>query len=164
MRIDFFSLLLLLIFLLSCTGNEVTSLNEKVFSLTLNGEWEKGYNGDSILLQKNDEQLIFQTHFYKNELSEAEIKNSLLKLIEIYRQVEMQKSGKSNIGENYYGEINGIFMVRFIGNEENKRNFSVFIFGTTNYLLSVYFEKTDTAESEFEKKAGEIINKMVLKQ
>jgi len=157
-------IMLIIILLISCSDKETTVINTKVFSLKLKDKWKKGYYGDSILLEKSGEQLLFQMHYYQNKLNETEIQNTLLQLIETYRRTEMQKSGDMVIGDNNYGDKNGIFFVRFIGNEKSNRYFTVFIFGTAGYLLSVYFEKVETTQREFEKKARRIINKIVLKQ
>ena len=157
-------ILLIIILLISCADKETTVINTKVFSLELKNKWKKEYYGDSILLEKSGEQLLFQMHYHQYKFNESEIQNALLQLIETYRKTEMQKSGDIDIGENNYGDSNGIYFVRFIGNEKNNRYFTVFIFGTTGYLLSVYFEKIKTTQSEFEKRARGIINKIVLNQ
>ncbi|MBN2443996.1 MAG: hypothetical protein JXJ04_21720 [Spirochaetales bacterium] len=157
-------IIVILILILSCTKNENTVLDEKVFSLKLNHKWEKRYYKDSILLERINEQLLFQTYSYQNELSETEITNTLLKLIEAYRKAETQKSRETQIGENHYGQSDDIYFIRFIGSENDTRFFTVFIFGTAHYGLSVYFEKINTNGKEFEKSAGEILNKIVLKK
>lgn len=66
-------IILNLILLASCTNNEITFLNEKVFSLKLNNKWEKRYYEDSILLERIDEQLLFQTYYNQKKLAETKI-------------------------------------------------------------------------------------------